>query len=403
MKRVDTLLSLILLTGFTTLLILACKKDHEEPEDPPVTNPVNTAMADTLANHLILAGATKKQGDAPPGPAVSSLRSSIRDTLRLTGYLPWPIKFLHMDPTKNIAGVWIQILAPGGTGASTFYYEVPELGDMKESDTISVITIGINPEGLDLPQTFQTKIVPYDKDKQPLAETIFPTKLDDPKVKLPGNGGACGLTLQSNEHWSWDASYISFVNPNGEFPFWNQPGKAFSSGGVDIEGSCCNGVSIWPAFCTGQLFHNKTLHFATYYTIKFENFWFLANNSFSRTTLEDSPLPSPAESDFCGNGAGRVKENLNLTDYSGTWEIKPVTAPANAATFIKGATHELILITTGGSGTGYGNPGGVIHHLDCEEGTLVMAQVRSGGSWTQPLVKFYSRARNGETKWYQLL
>lgn len=400
MKRADTLLSLILLIGFTTILVLGCKKDQDEPEEP-VTNPPPSALADTLSNHLRLIRSTKKQGIAPSGPSSSTLKTSIRDTLFLSGNLPWPVQFLHTDPTKNVAGAWIQIRATASIGFASYYFEVPELRDMEESDTISVIMIEMNPDGLELPQTFETKIVPYDKDKQPLGETILPTKLDDPRVKLPGNGSSCGLPLQSNEHWSWEFSYVSELDANLDFIFYNQPGKKFSNGGVDIEGSCCNGTSAWPQFCTGQLFHNQTLHFATYYTIKYENFWFLANNTFSRQTLEDSPVPLPEESDFCAGGSGKVKESLKLTDYYGTWEIRPISNPSSLPPAFAKNTHELRLTTTGGTGVGYGNPGGLIHQLDCELGFLVMVQ-GNGASWHQPLVKCYTRVRNGEPRWYHL-
>jgi len=51
-----------------------------------------------------------------------------------------------MDVTKNVSGVFRQILINGS--ASTFYHDVPELKNMGSSDTISVITIGINPADL---------------------------------------------------------------------------------------------------------------------------------------------------------------------------------------------------------------------------------------------------------------
>lgn len=387
----------IILTG---IVFCSCKKNQEKPGEPG--NPGNgqpvSGIADTLSNHLTFLLATKKQGNSPAGSGSASLKISLKDTLYLAGSLQRPVQILHTDTAQNVSGVWIQVQAGASTGGvASYYYEVPEVKDMEENDTISVIMIGMDTEGLQLPQTFSVKITPYDKNKQPLGEKTIPAKLDLPKVDLPGNGSACGLSLSAGEHWSWDVSYIS---GNGDYVFFNQPGKAFSTGGADIEGSCCNGNSKWPEFCQGEYQHNRTLHFNTYYTINFENFSFLSNGSFMRTTLEDSPVPWPAGSDFCSGGEGMTLESLKLTDYAGTWEVMPVNVPANAHASLRDDTHELRLLTTNSSGTGYGNPGGVIHQLDCNQGVLVLAQVNAGGSFINPIFKFYSRHRNGEPKWY---
>ena len=64
----------------------------------------------------------------------------------------------------------MQILINGS--ASTFYYDVPELKDMSSSDSISVITFAIDPTDLKKPQTADIKIVPYDKNKQPIVQII---------------------------------------------------------------------------------------------------------------------------------------------------------------------------------------------------------------------------------------
>lgn len=381
----------ILAVLFTCFAACNDPQDPDDPGDPPVTD----IGADIVSDHFTFFTATKQQGNSPAGGSTRSLQISIRDTLHLAGSLPRSVRILHRDTTQNVSGVWIQVRTSASTGGlASYHYDVSELEDLEKNDTLSAIMIGMDPQGLELPLTFDVKITPYDKHNVPLGEKIVPVRLDKPKKDLQG----CGPGLPAGEHWQWFASY---VQGDTQFDFENYPGKAFSSGGADIEGSCCNGNTRWPDFCIGEYQHNRTLHFSTYYTIKFEVFSLLSNGSFMRSTLEDSPVPWPAGSDFCAGGEGMTQESLKLTDYDGTWEVLPVNIPANAHASLKDDTHELRLITTGSSGTGYGNPGGVIHQLDCDKGYLTLAQVNAGGSFANPIWKFYLRHRNGEPTWYQ--
>ena len=51
------------------------------------------------------------------------------------------------------------------------------------------------------------------------------------------------------------------------------------------------------------------------------------------------------------------------------------------------------------NGTGYGNPGGIIHQLDCKIGSLVLVQAdREGGG--RHLIKIYTRRKSGTSPWY---
>ena len=118
--------------------------------------------------------------------------------------------------------------------------------------------------------------------------------------------------------------------------------------------------------------------------------------------MEDSPIPLPVESDFCAGGSGMVKESLKHTTYDGTFQVQPFTLSAqqtNSMTIgLKYAQYKLNLLTTGGSGVGFGNPGGVIHQLDCGSGSLTLVQLDPQGM--SPLFKFYGARSVGEPRWY---
>ncbi len=380
---------------FCVVVIGSCRKKNSDPVPPG--NPGNPANAtvDFVSNRLQFLKSSKKQGIIPKGPTGSLLKISFKDTLFLFDEIKRSIKFLHMDTTKNVSGVYLQVQASSNGGTASHYYDIPEVADVADSDTVSVILIGVDPAGLPLPQTFDVRIVPYDKNKQPIAEAIKPIKIDRPKKELPGNAGTCGISLPTNEFWAWELS----VSSGSGQPFYNDPFVIHSAGGQDIEGSCCSGKSSWPLFCVGEIKHNKRLHFGTYYQIKQETFTFYSAGSFFRLTLEDSPVPVPNESDFCGSGAGKVLPGEKLTTYDGDWKIVPVKLPANPPVWLNKDSLELILLGKSSTGTGYGNPGGVIHQLDCELGSLVLVQIdKEGGG--RHLVKVYGRRKIGGSPWY---
>lgn len=205
-------------------LILGCGKDDPAGEDPappvertdpgpndpvpvdPVGPPAvdGTIIADTISDHLRFFRATKVQGAIPKGPSGSSLKVSFEDTLYLVDELSAPIKFLHEDPSENVAGVYLQVLI-GGTGG-TFYYDVPELPEMAENDTVSLVMIGVDPKGLfdsGVPPAgsppFQLTIVPYDENGGTIDETVRPGKVYDPNAK-----GTCSIVTEPDEYWYWN-------------------------------------------------------------------------------------------------------------------------------------------------------------------------------------------------------
>jgi hypothetical protein len=393
MKAASIHLSCFLLLGF--LFIPFCKKSDVTPA--PRVIPGVPGSIDTVSNHFRFLKSIKHQGVIPGGPANPSLKISFEDTLYLLDAVPKPIKFLHTKQ-DNVAGVYLQASAVGINGklVSTHYYEVPESKGSEESDTVSIIMVGIDPQGLQVPFNFDLTITPFDKDKKPLAEATRPVKIEEGKNTPAGNGDGCGLVLPPGERWEWDLSIITDVNGDGELDFENYPGKVFGAAGQDIEGSCCNGHSKWPEFCVGEKKHNKKLHFGTYYRINFETFRFYSNGTFFRQTVEDAPVPVPAESDFCGSGAGMLKESLKHSTYEGDWTIKPAVLPPDLQHLKDSDTEELSLRATGGTGIGYGNPGGIIHQLDCE--FLTMIQVDREGR--RHLIKYYTRKGQNEPIWF---
>ncbi|MGZ8557612.1 MAG: hypothetical protein ACXWWC_04745 [Chitinophagaceae bacterium] len=391
MKRVVQLIKFSCIVLLCGGLMISCRKTNVTPEDPVNPGDSTNAKADTISNHLKFFGSIKKKGTIPKGPAGSSLEMSFKDTLYLQDELKSPIKFLHKDTTKDVAGIYVQVHI-GDIGKITnasYYYDAPETPEMEESDTVSVIMIGIDPDGLGLPLDFDITITPYDESGQPLGEANRPVKVNKPKVDPAGNAGSCGLVLQSGEHWEWVLSVIQAASPAQSvfFDFYSDPYKVFEAEGQFIKGSCCNGYSVYGK-CPGQSTTNSQLHFATYYQIMLEWLTFNDDGTFFRQTFEASPIPAPSESDFCGGGEGIVKPKVNHTTYDGNWTIHPATLPPDLQLLAWHDSLSIDLQQTSPYSGGYGNPGGIIHQLDCH--TLVLIQPDPEGLG-QHLYKFYSR------------
>jgi hypothetical protein len=375
MKSAVQLVKFICVVMFCIASMVSCEKD---PDVPDPNDPGDSTNVDTISNHLQFFEDTKIPGAIPTGPAVSSLFISVEDTIYLVDQVKRSIKFLHVGATPNVAGVYLQVHSGSGNFAS-YYYNVPEEPEVAPSDSVSVIMVGFDPAGFDLPLIFNVTITPYDANGQPIATDIRPVKVIS--IADVSNTGPCTLVNPPGEQWLWDMSYTE--NPNGGFSFYNDPKKIWGSVGQIINGSCCNGISVYGK-CPGDTVTNASLLFNTIFMYPEESFKFLENGTFARTTIQVSNNPFPSESDFCGPGPGVVRESRNVVNYAGNWTFDATT-------------KNLQLQTTSSTGFGWGNPGGIIHQLDCS--SLVMIQLdREGGG--NHLYKFYSRLSATGVIWY---
>jgi len=407
MKHVAPYLKYAFITLLLSSLMITCRKagidpppaEPPDPSDTVSTGPANTntnSSSNNLADRLLFANASKKQGTIPAGPGSSSLKISVKDTLRITEGVKIPIKFLH-DASTNIAGVYIQVI--GATGGVFDYYDVAELHEVSESDTVSAILIGFDPADLELPMSFDITIVPHTESGQPLDETVLPVIVEDGNDD-PNKPGSCGIVLPQGDFWHWELSYIEEPSTDSIFraSFVSTPGMVFGAGGQDIKGSCCNGVSIH-GICNGDSLPNASLHFATFYEIRSETFVFSDNKTFLRQTFEKTANPFTDESDFCGSGPGVVHEKLNHTVYNGNWALQSAPVPARLEKILGKTNNVLTLQGTSSTGGGFGNPGGYVLQLDCN--VLILVQIdREGGD--QDLVKIYSHVTAADALWYPL-
>src|SRR5882672_536309 len=104
-------------------------KKNDPPPNPPDTPPGGNnnnnggaANADSVSNHLQFLSVNKIHGQIPQGPTGGSMKISFKDTLYLVDQVKIPIKFLHLDTTQNVTGVFIHVegLLGGSFGATDY-------------------------------------------------------------------------------------------------------------------------------------------------------------------------------------------------------------------------------------------------------------------------------------------
>ena len=219
---------------------------------------------------------------------------------------------------------------------------------------------------------------------------------DDPKG---ANGsGKCGLVLGPDEVWEWNTSYV--LNPQATseaniFSFYADPKKIFGAGGQFINGCCIDGFTEYSTKCAPNY---VKLRFPTFYHRKSELLTFSDNGTYLRETVEAVANPAPDESDFCGSGPGIVKQKLSRVTSTGNWTIRNIGVPAHLRAYYN-TRNLLTLQTTSSTGGGFGNSGGIIHALGCNQ--LVLIQPDREGS-KQDLYNHYHRQLTTDPDWYAI-
>lgn len=389
MKRLQSASAMWLMI-LAAALFFSCKKtpDQENNNPPGENDSTKVAVnADSISNHLRFKDAKKITGTIPKGPSGSSLKISFKDTLYLIDKWKIPVRFLHEDTTKNVAGVYMQVHV-GSTGG-TFYYDVPEVADIATNDTVSMILVGIEPKGLEDPSgvppaggapPFEITIVPHDPDGRPLDEVTVPVVIAEPAADLKGE---CGLITKPGEYWNWSMSFIPDPNnPLGTDIFFNSPNKLWGLKGQNIRGCCTDGISEYTANCDTANF--RFLNFQTFFNWPNEIYKFIEDGTYAGLTEFISADPDPKASNFCGSDQGVVNEDFDRSFLEGTWKLSSNSMLSTLGT------------STPQAGSLAARPDGIVDLVSCR---LLIVIQPSGEGGNRDLVKFYIRTNSSSPEW----
>ena len=425
--RVLTNFFLLLQVG---LCLFACNPDEAETEPGTQNLPdtITVADLDNFSDYLQFSNATKKPGKSPAAPAGSTLKISIKDTLYLVKGLEMPVKFLHRDTTKNVAGAYVQVVSMVGSGGSaTYFYDVPEITEVAQSDTVSVVSVGIDweglkgffgvpPSGLEKPLTFDITVTPYDETGQPLDETVIPVVVDDQRDPTELGSGSCPLVLPEGEHWKWESTT---TKKSGRTTDYSTPDVI--SGGQYINGCCVDGVSDYSSLvCPPNTPNHRRLFFNTYYQAAYESLIFNEDGTYTIITEERYANPEPEISDFCGNGEGEIEEKSFIQVTKGNWVMeRNVSTPQSLRDFYKGFNAGDYLRLTPTSSTPSGGfiktRGGFIWQNPCPVGSsfdspgslgLVTPSGSADGGANILVFKFFKRSKlasSNDDEWFAFL
>jgi len=388
MKFTYQILAYVCMVVFFGLLSSSCSKTSDEKNIVAV-DPADTVLISNLFDRLQFLNSNKIAGKSPGSPTGSSLKKSFKDTLYLADAVKIPINFLHLSGTPNMAGLYLSY--QGGS----FYYVIPELKEPKENDTVSIIMMGFDPTGLQFPISFNITITPYDKGGQPIDQITVPVKIDASNDD-PNKPGLCGLDLPPGDYWDWSMSYILDKSAANGFSFMNYPTMVHGAGGQFIKGCCKNGISFYNTLCASDTASQRSLHFPTFFIFPEESFNFSSNGTYDRTTIQENANPDPPSTNFCAGGEGVVEFKSTIVLYVGKWTIKRVTVPTDLKFFYTQRNY-LTLQTTSSSGGGYGNPGGILHYLDCRYLMLILPDPEGFG---KHLFKIYKRKGPNNPDWF---
>lgn len=405
MKCAVQLLKLAFIIMLCSGLMITCRKNDSTPDDPsnspdPTVNK-DSIDADTISNYLQFFNATKIQGTIPKGPAASTLKMSIKDTLYLNDEIKWTLKFFHEDSTQNVAGIYLQIHGFLIGSVASYYYKVPELPDMANSDTVSVIMVGVDPSILlkadavtpgNIPSlVFNATITPYNKNGDILGEATRPVKISDPKIDPAGQ---CGLILPAGDYWDWDYTYVLNEAKDG-LSFYNSPDFVHGAEGQIILGCCSNGVSSYNTVfnCHLDPAKSRSKHFATFLRMAEATTKFVEGGAFAHFSKTNYANPVPDESDFCTSAAGVVDETINGVFDEGNWSIQQV------APVVYNDSLVLSLQTTNSTGIGFGQPRGIIHYLTCDRLLLIIPDPEFPDNLTY---SFYKHVNTNIIRWYEM-
>jgi hypothetical protein len=260
-----------------------------------------------LTNDLIIANATKMSGNLPVASNLFDLKID-KDTIFLADGVKTRVRILYPPHVFTGSTFYMQIV-----GADD-YLEV-QFEEEEKSDTIAAFYLEFDPEGWELPFSFNIKLVPTDEDGNSGEEITVPVG-----IEAPANGD-CDF-LAEDKVWEW-----IYTVQDGDFylaPMFPQ----IVAG--TVAGCCDSDNNSYYSDCTSTPSH-AVVDYESFFMVRSEYLIFHDDGKVEGELIQQTRNIRPSKSDFCGGVAG-YSEEYTANNYEGTFSLNTGNCTIEIAT-----------------------------------------------------------------------
>lgn len=304
------------IVGF--FILMSCTKDNTDPDPDPKKIDDDTTQveepkeidepgdesnydANTIQSGFIFNNVSAIQGKIPTSASQEDLKLD-RETLYLAEGIKNRVQILYPSGAfSGFSAVYIQV-----AGADEYLDVMPD--ETESSDTIGVIYIEFDPGDMELPLSFDIKIVPHDDGGNPIdpfeREVVVEKKGDD--ACTPAGPSGVG-------NWFW---------------LWTVFGDYYAAPGLPVgtvastNGCCIEGFSV---DCIANAIPEEewiSLDYAAYLMTNLEYISFSDDGTMAGQLIEQTQNLDYSESDFCTGEAAYVR-NTSENFFWGEYEYLP--------------------------------------------------------------------------------
>jgi len=291
---------IILPTRFLASILMLCLvlldscKESTEDDPSPTIGTISVAAPDKATKSLKFDNATEVNGPLESVTSSAILEIDKDSIFWVKGIVKRII--IKKPPSISIGSVSIYVKG------SKSHFNVP-MAKEEETDSISVFYFDFNPDGWELPTTFDIKIIPRKDDGSPLTDWDLPVLIEDE------NSSSCDF--KNGRIWEWILTYRD--NTIDRMAMQEDMVEGTISG-------CCDGDgNSFYDNCFGTSSH-RTVKYNTSIMVRWDFLKFFEDGAVAGQLSEVTQNVSPQLTDFCGGTAGYKRTTVN-NGYTGTYSI----------------------------------------------------------------------------------
>lgn len=322
MKTFRFLSKILVLMMVILPFVLSCEEKSEN--DPQL--PLDPGL---VSDRLRIPLAVKRTGEMPKSPKITDMQMD-KDTIFLLEDFDNRIRFRNSDLKGQEWSIYIQV-----AGASSYWDIEPD--PEESSDSLGVIYWGIDPNGLDLPISFDVDIYIHDRNGK---------TFDNFKrvVKVEKKGSASCTPWSSGDQWIW-----LYTNVGNQL-YFSAPGKPVGIV-ASTNGCCLEGQTV---DCIANNIPEEDwveLEYAVYEMGNLEYMTLKSDGTMKGELIEQTQNLNYQGSDFCAKSPA-YNRRTNYNKYDGKFTFDP-SNQTMAFTEIVPGTKQVYVPQTGQTYTEY--------------------------------------------------